>query len=180
MDILSILPSRSNDQCLLWKYEDRQDLYEKYTQYTDENVTKNNTEMIHVSSFKKSDFIVEQHKKKEQETTEETHSKTEISVKSKKNNKRDSPMTIVVKITDNIEINSEYMRNKLIQFISKKEFQKFFGVKKTADVMKGLTENKWNKSVALFMSFIFDISFIYLNKPVKYNSEKEYDHQFTI
>ena len=46
--------------------------------------------------------------------------------------------------------------------------------------MKGLTENKWNKSVALFMSFIFDISFIYLNKPVKYNSEKEYDHQFTI
>ena len=131
MDILSILPSRSNDQCLLWKYEDRQDLYEKYTQYTDENVTKNNTEMIHVSSFKKSDFIVEQHKKKEPETIEEeTHSKTEISVKSKKNNKRDSPMTIVIKITDNIEINSEYMRNKLIQFISKKNSKNSLGLKK--------------------------------------------------
>lgn len=176
MDILSILPSKSNDQCLLWKYEDRQDLYEKYTQYTDENVTKNKTEMIHVCSFKKSD--VEQHE--EETKKEETHSKTEKNVKPKKSNKRDSPMTIVVKMTDNIEINSEYMRNKLIQFISQKEFQKFFGVKKTAEVMKGLTENKWNKSVALFMSFMFDISFIYLNKPVKYNSEKEYDQQFTI
>lgn len=178
MDILSILPSKSNDKCLLWKYEDRQDLYDKYTQYTDENVTENKTDMIRVSSFKKCAVNVEKQETKDEESLlTEKIEKTQVP---KKSNKRDSPMTIVVKITDNIEINSEYMRNKLIQFISQKEFQKFFGVKKTADVMKGLTENKWNKSVALFMSFMFDISFIYLNKSVKYNSEKEYDQQFTI
>ena len=40
--------------------------------------------------------------------------------------------------------------------------------------MKGLTENKWNKSLVIFLSFIFDTSFVYLNKDVQFNKETNY------
>jgi hypothetical protein len=36
--------------------------------------------------------------------------------------------------------------------------------------MKGITENKWNKSLVLFISFIFDVSFVYLGKDVMYDT----------
>lgn len=94
--------------------------------------------------------------------------------------KRQTPMQIIIQLSENDAINTDYMKSSLIDFISKKEFQKVFGVKKTAEVMKGITENKWNKSLVLFLSFIYDTAFVYLNKDVLYNSEKIYDNKITI
>ena len=94
--------------------------------------------------------------------------------------KRESPMTVILKLSENIEINSGYTQQKLIEFISKKEFIKFFGVKKSSEVMSAISANKWNKSLVIFVSFLFDVSFTYLNKEVKYNSDAKYEIQMTI
>ncbi|WP_396189988.1 hypothetical protein [Flavobacterium sp.] len=85
--------------------------------------------------------------------------------------KKLTPMDIIVNLSENTSANADYINDALKQFITKQEFQKVFGIKKTSEVMKGLTENKWNKSLVLFLSFIFDATFIYLNKEVVYNIE---------
>jgi hypothetical protein len=185
-NIISILPSKNVEQYLMWKYEEREDLYEKYTQYIDKTDIENKKEKTffkprELSNAETPSLILKQDP--ENRFTPPSEQKAVSCETVKRKNKHENcskPITIVSKITDNAEINHDYMRSKMIEFISKKEFQKFFGVKKTADVMKGLTENRWNKSLALFISFMFDVSFIYLKKNVKYNVEKEYNHVFTI
>lgn len=192
-NILSFLPPKSDDQYLMWKYEDREDLYEKYTQYVEKTESKTDVkslkpleriERIESSNIDIRNIIsptdLQQKTKQNPEKTEQKDIPRDLVKKGGKRANVATPLSIVSKITDNAEINNDYMRSKLIEFISKKEFHKFFGVKKTADVMKGLSENKWNKSLALFISFMFDVSFIYLKKNVKYNVEKEYDQEFTI
>ena len=85
--------------------------------------------------------------------------------------KKLTPMDIIVNLSENTSANADYINDTLKQFITKQEFQKIFGIKKTTEVMKGLTENKWNKSLVLFLSFMFDATFVYLNKEVVYNVE---------
>jgi hypothetical protein len=85
--------------------------------------------------------------------------------------KKLTPMDIIVSLSENTSANADYINDTLKQFITKQEFQKVFGIKKTSEVMKGLTENKWNKSLVLFLSFMFDATFVYLNKEVVYNVE---------
>jgi hypothetical protein len=116
------------------------------------------------------------------EKQEKQHSAKPESCKTEatKRVKRQSPTTVILQLSENNEINSGYMQQKIIEFISKKEFIKFFGVKKSSEVMSALSANKWNKSLVLFISFLFDVSFIYLNKEVQYDSEKKYEDVITI
>ena len=86
--------------------------------------------------------------------------------------KRPLPLDIIIQLSENNIINKDYIKNQLQTFISKKEFTTVFGVKKTSEIMKGLTDNKWNKSLVIFVSFLYDTSFIYLNSEVAYNSDK--------
>ena len=203
MNIIDQLPSNNDDQ-ILWKFDDVQ-LYEKYTQYVKQN--KNNiTHCIttlptssptpkkaqkgSVTEFSKffpthqddKQSNQEQEKAETQEKQEKQHSAKPESCKTEatKRVKRQSPTTVILQLSENNEINSGYMQQKIIEFISKKEFIKFFGVKKSSEVMSALSANKWNKSLVLFISFLFDVSFIYLNKEVQYDSEKKYEDVITI
>ena len=180
MDILSILPYKAEGQELLWKYDDRTDLYQLFTQYVD---VKNIEQHIpkELITFQKSTPIQEtQNYETKKSNKIKNNIVPKISDQCNDIKKRLNPIDIAITVSENIDLNSGYIHDKLIEFISRKEFQKFFGVKKTADVMKGLTENKWNKSLVLFMSFIFDIAFIYLKKEVKFNADKKYEQVFTI
>lgn len=93
-----------------------------------------------------------------------------LSNKDKQNNKK-LPIDFALEI---FETDKEYIKSKLIEFISIKEFQSIFGIKKTSEIMKGITEDKWNKSLVIFYSFLFDISFVYLKKDVVFDKSKNY------
>jgi len=197
MDIIYQLPSQSDNTNLLWKLEDDV-LYNKHTQYVkcetkDEKHEKEfksflqfATKYVSVTpsspATKATPEIVVKSKNTKEENTKEENTKEENTKEenTKKERKRKSPMSLIIELTENIEVNSEYMRSSMIEFISKKEFHKFFGVKKTSEVMAGISGNKWNKSLVLFLSFMFDMSFVYLNKPVKFDSEKDYQIIITI
>ena len=183
MNIIDLLPSKCDDQNILWKLGDSDrdcNLYEKYTQYTEcklkpVTIKKEIKTVLQFSQIKENPKpckIVEQ--------KTETVVKNEVQKPKHTSKKRESPMDLMVKLTENTDINSGYMREKLIEFITKKEFHKFFGVKKSSEVMSGISGNKWNKSLVVFMSFMFDVSFIYLNKDVKFESEKKYNTVITI
>lgn len=191
MDIIYQLPSQSDNTNLLWKLEDDV-LYNKHTQYV-KCETKDEKHEKEFKSFlqfatKDNSATPSSSATKATPSSPATKATPEIVVKSKntkeentkKERKRKSPMSLIIELTENIEVNNEYMRSSMIEFISKKEFHKFFGVKKTSEVMAGISGNKWNKSLVLFLSFMFDISFVYLNKPVKFDSEKDYQIIITI
>jgi hypothetical protein len=56
--------------------------------------------------------------------------------------------------------------------ISKEEFTKVFGLTKCAEIMSGIVNNRWNKSTALFISFLLDKEVYYNDKVLIYNKEK--------
>jgi len=87
-------------------------------------------------------------------------------------NKKILPVEFIVQMSENNTMNIDYIKQELQAFISQKEFSKAFGVKKCSEVMSGITNNKWNKSLVLFLSFLFDKRFVYLNKEVVFDAEK--------
>jgi hypothetical protein len=82
------------------------------------------------------------------------------------------PMELIIQLSQNNIMNTEHIQQQLHTFISQKEFSKAFGVKKCSEIMSGITNNKWNKSLVLFLSFLFDTKFIYLNKEVVFDNDK--------
>ena len=90
------------------------------------------------------------------------------------NNKRNNekPMEIIIKHT----LSRESMRNeiysRLVLFISAPEFSKAFGVKKSAEIIGALSNNRWNQSMALFISFLLDANVIYKDKSYLFNKNK--------
>lgn len=56
--------------------------------------------------------------------------------------------------------------------ISTEEFSKIFGLTKCAEIMSGIVNNRWNKSTALFISFLLDKEVYYNDKLIIYNKEK--------
>ena len=69
-------------------------------------------------------------------------------------------------------ISKEYIKDSIITLISKEEFSKVFGLTKCAEIMSGVVNNRWNKSTALFISFLFDKEVYYNEKIILYNKEK--------
>jgi hypothetical protein len=96
--------------------------------------------------------------------------------KPKKDNKTIiKPLEIILSESLTFDNSSDNIKQKLIEFISKKEFSKVFGMTKSADIMSGIVNNRWNKSTALFISFLFNKSVNYNGSNVLYNSEKNND-----
>ena len=73
--------------------------------------------------------------------------------------------------TNSNEIIKPYIKEKLIEKISEIEYTKVFGQKKSSEIVKGLVENKWNKSLILFISFLLDKKILYENKEIVYNKD---------
>ena len=73
-----------------------------------------------------------------------------------------------------------YIKTKITNNLENKKYIKVFGVKKTAEIVSGIVNNKWNISLVLFMSFLLDKKFIYLKKEILYNKELESYDTITI
>lgn len=182
MDILELLPSQLDIKKIKWEYTDSPESYKNHTQYIDIIV-------VHAEEVPSKEVPIEEVPSKNDKHNVEKIKKIEhchvksisdfVNIETKKS-KKSKPMDTIMILSDNIDLNVDYMRSKLIDFISKKEFRTIFGVKKAADIMKGLTENKWNKSLVIFVSFIYDTAFVYLNKDVVFNVEKSYHNKITI
>ena len=94
---------------------------------------------------------------------------------SKKKTTKDTtikPLGIIINETMSFNNSTEYIKEKLITLISKEEFTKVFGLTKCAEIMSGIVNNRWNKSTALFISFLLDKEVYYNDKVVIYNKEK--------
>ena len=82
------------------------------------------------------------------------------------------PLNIIMKETFSFHNSTEYIKDALIILISKEEFSKIFGLTKCAEIMSGIVNNRWNKSTALFISFLLDKEVYYNDKVIIYNKEK--------
>jgi hypothetical protein len=82
------------------------------------------------------------------------------------------PLNIIISETTSFNNSTEYIKEALITMISKDEFTKVFGQTKCAEIMSGVVNNRWNKSTALFISFLLDKEVYYNDKIIIYNKEK--------
>jgi hypothetical protein len=82
------------------------------------------------------------------------------------------PLNIIISETTSFNNSTEYIKEALITMISKDEFTKVFGQTKCAEIMSGVVNNRWNKSTALFISFLLDKEVYYNDKVIIYNKEK--------
>jgi hypothetical protein len=102
---------------------------------------------------------------------------SKVPITTDKRDKRDKPtiikpLEIILAETCTFESSVDVIKQRLIEFISTKEFSKVFGMTKSADIMSGIVNNRWNKSTALFISFLFNKSVNYNNAIVLYDREK--------
>ena len=82
------------------------------------------------------------------------------------------PLDIIADETTAFHNSTDYIKDALITFITKDEFSKIFGMTKCAEIMSGIVNNRWNKSTALFISFLLDKEVYYNDKTILYNKEK--------
>ena len=142
--ILNELPDNKKK---LWIYDEEPELFSKYSQI--HHVIPN----VILNEIPK---VIPNEKFKE--------------INNKRNNEK--PMEIIIKHT----LSRESMRNeiysRLVLFISAPEFSKAFGVKKSAEIIGALSNNRWNQSMALFISFLLDANVIYKDKSYLFNKNK--------
>jgi len=89
--------------------------------------------------------------------------------KGNRNNDKNSPMKIILEESQTYDTYRDDVRDKIIKFISTKEFGKVFGITKSAEIMSGIANDRFNKSTVLFISFLFDKCVIYNDKNIIYN-----------
>jgi hypothetical protein len=189
------LPSANKEE-LIWKIDDIY-LYNKHTQTFIEPENKslvnkkvNNVPIVIPIKFinntdkvtdKVTEKVTEKVKDKVKEkvtdkVTEKVTEKVTDKVKEKKQrNKTDNiikPLDLILKETATFEDFKDAVKNKLVAFISTTEFNKVFGMTKCSEIMSGIVNNRWNKSIALFISFLFDKSINYNSNIITYNKEK--------
>ncbi len=106
--------------------------------------------------------------------------KTEKELVKKMVNKNIKPLDLVIRLTNNIQFNKDYIKDELIKLISDKKYIKIFGLKKSSEILAGLSGNIWNSSTVLFLSFILDISINYETKEIKFYKDREYKSNIII
>ena len=82
------------------------------------------------------------------------------------------PLEIILKESNTFVDFQENIKDKLIEFITKIEFNKVFGITKSSEIMSGIVNNRWNKSTVLFISFLFNKSVEYNNSIVSYKKDE--------
>ena len=143
------LCSCENNNNILWK-SNNIEVYKKFSQYIPNDFVE---QTIKIPIIKKE--VVEQ------------------TIKIKKNTSTlFKPIEIILSETFTFNTNAQLVKQNIIDFISKQEFSKVFGMKKSAEIMSGIVNDKWNISTALFISFLFDKEVYYNNSKIIYNKEK--------
>lgn len=92
--------------------------------------------------------------------------------KNKKKDETIKPLDIIINETTSFNNSTEYIKENLVKMISTEEFTKIFGLTKCAEIMSGIVNNRWNKSTALYISFLLDKEVYYNDKTIIYNKEK--------
>ena len=161
--IMNILPDDSNiSNDSLWTYKDNIEVFNKFNQYViiqeqkkiDIDINHND---IHNDDNNHNDKPMIENKKREKE-------KSKVKI--------ESPLDLIIRLTALNKIMKNDIKEKLIEFISLPEFSKAFGMKKSSEIMNGLTKDSWNQSTSLFISFLLDKNVIYKEKSYIYNKDK--------
>jgi len=87
--------------------------------------------------------------------------------------KKPNPIDIILSESSMCDIYKSDVKEKIIVFITSNEFSKVFGITKSSELMSGIVNERVNKSVALFISFLFDKRVIYNEKEFIFNKNKE-------
>lgn len=95
-------------------------------------------------------------------------------VKEKKSQKKTllKPLEIILNESNTFGDFQDNVKDKLIKFITQKEFNKVFGITKSSEIMSGIVNNRWNKSTALFISFLFNKSIEYNDAIISYKKDE--------
>lgn len=98
-------------------------------------------------------------------------------VKAKKSQKKTllKPLEIILNESNTFGDFEDNVKDKLIKFITQKEFNKVFGITKSSEIMSGIVNNRWNKSTALFISFLFNKSVEYNDAIISYKKDEYKD-----
>jgi hypothetical protein len=173
LDVIYNKLKASNDPSISeWKDVDPI-IFNKHVQYTHET---------NASNVNKDDILIEL----KNEPTIDICEVCEVAIKKgkvldknspviSKNKKKDEtikPLDVIINETTSFNNSTKYIKEVLITLISKEEFTKIFGLTKCAEIMSGVVNNRWNKSTALFISFLLDKEIYYNEKVVLYNKEK--------
>jgi hypothetical protein len=150
-NIINYIDIDNNDNDNEW-FPNNLENYKKFSQYNNLEVKK---EEVKKEEVKKEEVKKEEVKKEE--------------VKKDKKIKKILPLNLI-STKFNIE-DLDYIKNKLKILITNKNSTKVFGQKKSSEILKGITENKWNISLVTFISFLLDIKIIYLKKEILYNKD---------
>jgi hypothetical protein len=162
--IMNILPSDNETKDTLWMYKDNIEVFNKFNQYVVIQETPSpSIPVIPVINH----IDIKNDKNDNEKKREIKNDKTD-----KKKDKIESPLDLIIRITEVNKIMKNDIKEKLIEFISLPEFSKAFGMKKSSEIMNGLTKDSWNQSTSLFISFLLDKTVIYKEKSYIYNKEK--------
>jgi hypothetical protein len=156
--ILNELPDEHISNETLWIYKENVDIFNKYNQMVTHN--------------KKPTIIKEEPKLTIKEEPKPTI-KEVVKTTNKNNNKQESPIDLIIRLTSSNKIMKVDIKNKLIDFISLPECSKVFGMKKSSEIMTALTKDSWNQSISLFISFLLNKNVIYKEKSYVYYKDKE-------
>jgi len=91
----------------------------------------------------------------------------------KKNVKKPNPIDTILAESLTCDIYKSDVKEKLIALITSNEFSKVFGITKSSEIMSGIVNERVNKSIAIFISFLFDKCVIYNDKEFIFNKNKE-------
>ena len=149
--ILNTLPDNHISNETLWTYKDNIEIFNKFNQ-----------SVIHYPQEPKA--------KQEQPKEEQPKPKLKEEQPTKKT-KIESPIDLIMRLTDIDRFMKQDIKLKLIDFISIPEFSKAFGMKKSAEIMTALSKDSWNQSISLFISFLLDKNIIYKEKSYVYNKD---------
>ena len=163
---------------LLWKI-DNIEKYNKFTQFINYNEIENNlndekkVEIIEKEKTQLPLEIIEKEKTQlPLEIIEKEKTKLPLEI-IKKGNKKILPLNLICNYSNLIDTidNIKIIKEKLIEKITNQNYIKVFGRKASSEILKNLIENKWNKSLVIFISFLFEIKIIYLKKEILFNKE---------
>jgi len=167
--IMNILPSDNETKDTLWMYKDNIEVFNKFNQYVVVIQETPSPSIPIIPVINHIDIKNDNDKKKEikNDIKNDKNDKND-----KKKDKIESPLDLIIRITEVNKIMKNDIKEKLIEFISLPEFSKAFGMKKSSEIMNGLTKDSWNQSTSLFISFLLDKTVIYKEKSYIYNKEK--------
>jgi len=179
IDILYNKLGACNDVSLAeWKDIDAM-LFNKHSQATQATQASLNTKVILDIVEEKSSAVLKSSAFPEDSKLRTSFSATAIAATAataaKKKPAKDTtvkPLNIIMNETTSFHNSTEHIKDALITLISKEEFSKIFGLTKCAEIMSGVVNNRWNKSTALFISFLLDKEVYYNDKVIIYNKEK--------